>query len=473
MNKNKFLLLLPLLTPACRPVGPTYVPPSTTMPAAFSTPGGTAALTSRWWESLRDAQLNDLVLLALAQSPDLQAAEARWRQARALQGVQEAVGGPQLGVGAQVSRDQLSLNGEQLANLPFKNVKTAFTNHQLGFDASWEIDLFGHTRRLAEAAQARAEASTERLRDAGLVLSAEVARAYVDYRVGQRRLTLAQENLKNHEELVHLATLQSKAGEVTELEVQRVETNRRVYEAALADLRLGLRQSLAALSTLTALPMAELETRLGVEATPLSVPEAPAPGLPSDLLRRRPDLRVADRELAAACAEVGAAEADRYPRFALVGTGGWASVQSGTLLQNASRTWSVGPQVHLPLFNGGRLKSQVKASEAAYDAAQASYRKAVLTAVADAEVALTRMARSEERRQSLQEAEARQRRVFTLTERQWQAGEVSKIALLEARRSLLGQEDLTLQARAQSLTALLSLCKSLGGGWSGAEAPHS
>jgi NodT family efflux transporter outer membrane factor (OMF) lipoprotein len=462
---NRLLLLLPLIALACRPVGPTYVPPSPSVPSAFTAPGGTAALSDRWCEAFGDPQLNDLVRLAQAQSPDLQIAESRWRQARALQGVQEAVGGPQLGVGAQVSRDQLSLNGEQLANLPFKGVKTAFTNYQLGFDASWEIDLFGHSRRLAEAAQARAEASAERLRDAGLVLAAEVARTYVEYRVGQRRLVLAQENLKNHEDLVHLTTLQASAGEVTELEVQRAQASRRVQEASLADLRLGLRQSLAALSTLTALPLADLETRLGPgSALPLT-PEAPAAGLPSDLLRRRPDVRVADRDLAAASADVGVAMADRYPRFSLVGTGGWASVQSGTLLENASRTWSVGPQLHLPLFNSGRLKSQVKASEAAYDAASASYRKTILGAVADTEVALTRMARSEDRRHQLEEAEARQRRLLTLTERQWQAGEVSKLVLLDARRNLFGQEDLALQAKSQSLTALIALCKALGGGW--------
>jgi NodT family efflux transporter outer membrane factor (OMF) lipoprotein len=459
------LLYLPLLLLACRPVGPTYVRPAQSQADTYMTSGGTATLTSRWWESFGDAQLNDLIQQALAQSPDLRVAEARLRQARAVQGIQDAAGGPQLGVGGLVSRDRLSANSEMLANLPFKNIQTEFTNHQIAFDASWEIDVFGRDRRLSEAAQARTEASAERLRDAGLVLSAEVARNYIDYRTWQQRLTLAQENLKNHEALVRLTTLQASTGEVTSLEVRRTETSRRIQEASLADLRLGMRQSLAALSTLTALPMASLEARLGDTAQPLGIPEAPAPGLPSDLLRRRPDVRVAEREMAAACADVGVATADRYPRFSLVGMGGWASVQSGTLLESASRMWSVGPQVHLPIFNRGLLKSQVKVNEAAFEAASASYRKAVLTAVADVEVALTRMARSEDRRRQLVDAEAQQRRLASLTELQWKAGEVSKVTLLEARRNLIGQEDQTLQARAQSLTALVSLCKALGGGW--------
>lgn len=465
---HKLLLpCLPLLLMACHPVGPTYAPSPQRLPEAYATPSGTATLSPRWWEALGDAQLNGLIEAALAKSPDLRVAEARLRQSRAIQGIQDAAGGPTLGVGAQVSRDHLSRNSEMLANLPIKNINTDFTNHQIGFDASWEIDLFGHNRRLSEAAQARLEASAERLRDAGLVLSSEVARNYIDCRMWQQRLALAQDNLKNHEDLVRLLNLQAQAGEVTRLEVQRVETNRQVYEASLAELRIGWRQSLAALSTLTDLPLATLESRLGEAAQPMAVPEAPAPGLPSDLLKRRPDLRVAERELAAASADVGVAVADQYPRFSLIGTGGWASIQSGTLLTNASRLWSVGPQLHLTIFQSGRLKNQVKANEAAYEAASASYRKAVLVAVADVEVALTRVARSEERRQQLLRAEALQQKQVSLTELQLKVGEVPKTTLLEARRNLLSQQDQALQAKAQSLSALVALCKALGGGWAG------
>ncbi len=177
------LLLLPLLLLACRPVGPTYVARPRACPPPIRPPAAPPA-ASRWWEPLGDAQLNGLVQRALAQSPDLRIAEARLRQARAQQGIQEAAGGPDLAVGRQVSRDRLSQNSELLANLPIKGINTEFTNAQVGFDASWELDLFGHNRRLSEAAQARTEASAERLRDAGLVLSAEVARNYIEDRCG-------------------------------------------------------------------------------------------------------------------------------------------------------------------------------------------------------------------------------------------------------------------------------------------------
>jgi NodT family efflux transporter outer membrane factor (OMF) lipoprotein len=463
--KPFLLLCLPLFLLACRPVGPTYATPAQSLPGAYTAQGGNRNLASRWWEPLADAQLNSLIRLALTQSPDLRIAEARLRQARALQGIQEAAGGPELGVGGMVSRDRLSPNSELLANLPFKNISTEFTNHQIAFDASWELDLFGHNQRLAEAARARSEASAERLHDAGLVLSAEVARNYLDYRMGQQRLTLALNNLRNHEELVRLTAFGAEAGEVAQFDVHRAETSRRVHEASLADIRLLMRQSLTALSTLTDLPLADLEAFLGEAVQAMAVPEAPTPGIPSDLLRRRPDVRGAERDLAAASADIGVVVAELYPRFSLVGTGGWASVQSGTLLDSASRTWSLGPQVHLPMFDSGRLKNQVKANEAAFEAASAGYRKAVLGAVADVEMALTRMARSEDRRHQLEEAKDRQRRLVALTELQLKAGEVSRITLLEARRNLLGQEDQALQARAQSLSALVSLCKALGGGW--------
>ena len=464
MNK----LLLPFLTLgllACSPVGPTYTPVPQRLPEAYGATGGSSALKSRWWEPLGDPHLNGLIEQALAHSPDLRVAEARLRQSRALLGIQEATGGPQLGVGALVSKDRLSPESEMMANLPFKNVNTEFTNHQIAFDASWEIDLFGHSRRQVEAASARMEASAERLRDVGLVLSAEVARNYIDYRTGQQRLTLAQDNLKTQEETVRLVALQIQAGETTQLEAQRVGTSRRVLKANLEDIQTGLRQSLSALSSLTDLSMAELESRLGEGSPLMAMPQAPTPGLPSDLLKRRPDLRATERDLSAANADVGAAVADQYPRFTLVGTGGWTSIQSGNLLTNASRMWSIGPQVHLPIFQNGRLRSQVKANEAAYEAASATYRKAVLSAVADVDVALTRLARSEDRRQHLQAAAAHQQKLVALTELQLKAGEVSKIALLESQRSLIGQEDLALQAHSQSLSALISLCKALGGGW--------
>lgn len=463
---NKLVLLpLPLLLVACRPVGPTYAPPKPTVPEQFTSTGGTAAALSEWGSIWKDSQLQMLVKRAFAESPDLKGAEARLRQARANQGIQEAAGGPELGMGAKVSRDKMSENSGLISNIPAKNLKTEFTTYQVGFDASWEIDLFGHQRRLAEGARARTQATEERLRDVRLVLASEVTRNYVEYRMGQQRAVLAEESVKHHEELVRLTKLRVSTGDAASQDLQRAEANRNQAQAALAGLGINLRQSLAALSILTATPLPELDTQLRKTAPLMPVPSAPAAGLPSELLQRRPDVRAAEREMAAACADVGVAQAERYPRFAILGSGGWTSISSGTLISSASSAWSVGPQLSLPLFNRGKLKNKVRANEAAYDAATATYRKSVLTAVADAEVALTRVAKSEERRVRLEEAEQLSRDSVKLAELQAKAGEISKMSVLEARLNHANQEDQKIQAQAQSLTALLSLQKALGGAW--------
>ncbi|WP_005036613.1 efflux transporter outer membrane subunit [Holophaga foetida] len=463
---NKLLLLpLPLLLVACRPVGPTYTPPRPTVPEQFTSTGGTAAAASEWGSIWKDSQLQMLVKRAFIESPDLKAAEARLRQARASQGIQEAAGGPDIGMGAKVSRDKMSENSGLISNLPVKNLKTEFTTYQVGFDASWEIDLFGHQRRMAEGARARTQASEERLRDVRLVLASEVTRNYVEYRMGQQRFVLTEESVKHYEELVRLTKLRVSAGDAASQDQQRAETNRNQAQAALAGLSVNVHQSLAALSVLTATQLPELDAQLRETAPLMPVPAAPATGLPSELLQRRPDVRAAEREMAAACADVGVAQAERYPRFAILGSGGWTSISSETLISSASSAWSVGPQLSLPLFNRGKLKNKVRANEAAYDAATATYRKSVLTAVADTEVALTRVAKSEDRRLRLEDSERLSRESVKLAELQVKAGEISKMSLLEARLNHANQEDQKIQAHAQSLTALVSLQKALGGAW--------
>lgn len=471
---------LPLLTAACTTVGPTYTPPTETLPDQFSRADAalqspSATVPEVWWLSLRDPQLTALVQQALADNPDLQAAQARLRQARAVQGIQSALGGPTLGASAKVTQDGLSVNSEAFANIPFKNPQTEFTNHQIGFDASWEIDLWGHQQRLTEAASARSAAGLQRVIDTRLQLAAEVARNYIDLRAAQVREAIATDNLRNFDESLRLSQLLAKVGDGTPLDVQRALVARDNARANLPPLAQAQRQSLAALSVLTTQSVATLETTLAAVATAtttatatsnvalMPVPAAPATGLPADLLRRRPDVRASERDLAAASADIGVATSELYPRFSLIGTGGWASVHSDNLLSHASQLWSIGPQISLPIFNGQRLTNQVKANEAAYDAARANYRKAVLAAVADVEVTLTRLARSEDTRQQLQAALAQQAQLVRLIEKQVKVGEVARPTLLEARKVLASQNDALAQTQAQSLVAFVGLNKALGG----------
>lgn len=465
---NKYLAL-PLLSAllACRPVGVDYARPQLPVPDRFAVPAGDQTPQRQWWTGLGDPILTRLITRACAASPDLALAEARLRQARAQQGVQEAQGGPTLAMDARVTRDRLSANGEQFANVPLVDPRLDFTDYQAGFDASWELDFFGHQRRLAEAAQARTDASGERLRDARLVLAAEVARTYIELRTWQQRLVLAADSGRQLEQLVQLARVAHQAGDSSRQDLEQAELNRASYLATVPELETGLRESLDGLATLTAQAVDQVQAQVGPAAPLMAVPAAPAAGLPSDLLNRRPDLRGAERELKAANADVGVALAERYPRFSLVGNAGWNSIESGTLLQAASRTWSLGPRLALPLFNQGRLKSQVRANQAGYDAALATYHKAVLTALADVDVAFTRLAQDERKRQQLLEAEAGQRRILELDQRRFRAGDLARTGLLQAQRALLSQQDQTLQAQSRSLIALVSVYKALGGGWAG------
>ena len=462
--KKLLALALPALL-ACRPVGVEYARPHLDLPASFNLPAGDQAPRRQWWTSLGDPILTRLITQATSASPDLKLAEARLRQARAEQGVQDAQTGPRLNLDGKVSRDLLSANGEQFANVPLPHPILGFTDYQAGFDASWELDLFGHQRRLSEAALSRSQASAEQLSDARLVLAAEVARTYIALRTGQQRLLLAEASTRQLEQLLQLTQVQVQAGESSRQDLNQAELNLASYRATVPELQVGLRESLTSLATLTAQPVDQVQAQVGASAPPMAVPPAPGTGLPSDLLTRRPDLRGAERNLQAANADVGVALAERYPRFSLVGNAGWNSIHGGTLLENASRNWSLGPQFSLPLFNQGLLKSQVRANQAAYDAALASYHKAVLSALADVDVAFTRLAQDERKREQLQVAEAHQRQLRDLAQQQFQAGDSARTALLQAERNLLSQQDLTLQAQAQSLTALVSTYKALGGGW--------
>lgn len=463
----KKLLALPLLTAvlACHPVGTDYARPRVDLPETFAVPAGDRAPHLAWWAALGDPVLTRLITQADAASPDLRLAEARLRQARAQQGVQDAQGGPTLDANGRVSRDRLSQNSENFANVPIANPRLDFTDYQAGFDASWELDFFGHQRRLSEAAAARTGASAEQLGDARLILAAEVARTYIELRTGQQRLVLAEASVRQLEALLELTRAAVQAGDSARQELRQAELNLAAFRATVPALEVGLRESLTSLATLTAQPVAQVQAQVGPAAPLMAVPPAPAAGLPSDLLNRRPDLRSAEQDLRAANADVGVALAERYPRFSLVGNAGWNSIQSGTLLQNASRTWSLGPQFSLPLFNQGRLKAQVRAEQAAYDAALASYHKAVLEALADVDVAFTRLAQDERQRGLLLDTEARQQQLLDLARQQFQAGDTARTPVLQAERSLLAQRDQVLQAQSQSLTALVSVYKALGGGW--------
>ncbi len=495
LSGGLFLSLLLGLSLAACTVGPDYHSPDMRqhLPAHFQnapldnstgTITGTntakpVATTDFWWQSFNDPALNDLEQLALQRNYDLAGAGAAIRQARAQAGIITSATQPQLENSDRISRDRISRNSENMANMPLPDPKTSFTDYRAGFDASWEIDLFGYNDHKNAAAQARLAAIEQQHRDVALRISAEVARNVIDYRITQQRLQNAGDNLTASQQLLKLLTLQQQAGLLSNSDLTAAQSAVHTAAAALPPLHEAAAAAISALTVLVNLPQDQLLERLRLPVAaqtdtgenaetrpeiklPLTTPPA---GLPSELLQRRPDLRMAERQLAAATADIGVAVADQYPRLALTGNAGWDSVTPGKLTQQASRFWSIAPQLSLPLFTGGRLTAQIALQEAARDAALASYHQAVLAALADTETALIRYQQEQLRQTQLMQTVDVQRRQLDFARQRYYLGDTAFSGVLNARMQLAQLNEQQLLSRQALATNLIALFKALGGGF--------
>jgi NodT family efflux transporter outer membrane factor (OMF) lipoprotein len=451
-------------------VGPDYQQPDVTnlTPVAHTTTDpslSTGPAVDRWWTTLGDPVLDALVDHALASNPDLASAEARVQQARALARVAGAAFYPSVNASARVSRDKLSLHSESLALIPFTPPTTEFTDYRIGFDASWEIDLAGRTRRDVEAAVARLDSATEGRNDARLVVAAEVADAYVSYRTAAERLAIAKRTLADLDETARLVGLQVRAGVASDGDLGRAEADRLSAAGVLPTLEAARHSAALQLAALTGEPEEAIQRRLDPPRPIPSVPSVTPVGLPADVLRRRPDVRRAERELAAATADVGVAVAAQFPRLTLVGDFGWDSVYPGELASAASRYWNLAPQLTVPLFAGGRLRGQADAARAAQEAILGTYRATVLRALADAETALVRFAGERNRATSLEAAAARLEGSASLERRRFESGDASMIDVLAAQRLADQSADQRAASAGQLAQNYIALGKALGGGW--------
>lgn len=450
-------------------VGPKYLGPAPSeLPPQYPAldPGLTAApAADRWWELLADPLLTQLIEAALADNPDLAAAEARVRQSRALARAAGAGYRPTLDATGRISRDKLSLNGENLALIPFTPPVTAFTDYRIGLDAAWEIDLAGHTRRQVEAAVARFGSRAETRNDARVVVAAEVASGYVDYRVAAQRLVLARQRLATLDESARLVHLQQQAGLASDSDLHAADAERLSNSGVPATLEATRLAAQLRLAALTGQPAAALATRLEVDGAIPVVPVESPVGLPAELLRRRPDIRGAERELAAATADVGTAVAAQFPRLSLVGDAGFDSVRAGDLTSAASRFWNFGPQLSLPLLAGGRLRRQAEAARAAQEAAIAVYRGTVLRAIAETETAVVRFAASRRDAEGLGAAAEQLTDRARLERLRYDAGDVSMLDVLSAERSANRAADQRAESAGRLAVDFVALQKALGGGW--------
>jgi multidrug efflux system outer membrane protein len=469
-----------------------------------------SAPASAWWRTFRDPVLDQLVDQTLQGNLDLRIATERVRQARAQRQTVAAGWWPEIDAGAGYNRARGSKNvvlplgggtggttgagsgsaqpaakpdppgdppsnGTQTGANPGSNLLSPLGKgglpgvttelYQAGFDSIWELDVFGGTRRQVEAATADIGAAIENRRDILVTLLAEVARNYLDLRGAQRQEDVARENLGAQRQILELTRSMQRSGLVSELDVSRAASQVATTAATMPPFVAEVHRTIHALSTLMGREpnslMAELEN---AKPAPTLPPEVPV-GLPSDLIRRRPDVRRAESQFHAATARVGSAKADLFPKFSLTGSAGFDSSSIKHLFDWQSHYFLISPTVTWPIFEAGRIKANVRLQQAARQESLLQYRNTILAALREVEDSLIAYSTEQERRAALRESLEESRKTLEIARNQYQNGLVDFLTVLDAQRTALAAEQALTQSDQTVSTDRVALYKALGGGW--------
>ena len=491
-------LLAALLLGACT-VGPNYAPPATQVPSAFMgpQPAGAAVDPAHWWRVFDDRELDRLVALALADNPDIQIAASRIRQARLAEIDARAAGQPRVAADANVSRVDFSKNGgfaalarslsgsgggagdgvagDDTGGTPPPTTGVAspgsgITTFAVGFDASWELDLFGRVRRGREAAAARAEAAVWNGRDTAVTLAAEVAQAYFALRLDDQQIAAIGEEIDARARTVAIVSHRADVGLVPRVDAVAATDALLAARARLEPVRADRTLRAHALALLTAQPPGALEEELANPLPALTPAPAIPAGLPSDLLRRRPDVRAAERRLAASSADVGAAVGDLYPKVSLTGALQLLSAALGNLISTDSLQTTATGAVSVPLLDGGRGRARVESRREDEEQARLNYQTTVLASLRDVEDSLTQIDAERRRRVSLVNAVESEDRQLAALQARFRTGLVAEDPVLAQRAQLLAAREQLAVSEAQLRQATIALFKALGGGWETADA---
>ena len=449
-------------------VGPDFQPPKVQVPANWTDSAPAPAIQpateaekdlARWWTVFDDPTITALVNRAIQSNLDLKQAEARIRQAWASRGIAASGLGPTVDVSGSYERTQQPITKDIAGG------NNSFNQYQVGFDAGWELDIFGGIRRGIEAADADIQATVEFRRDVLVSLTAEVARNYIDLRAFQQRVSIAKKNLKTQEHSAELTRQRFEGGFVSGLDVANADAQTATTAAGIPLLEAAARQSIYNLSVLLGLEPAalikELSPVLDIPAGPPSVPV----GVPSDLLRRRPDIRSAEAGIHGATARIGVATADLFPRFTILGSAGLTGADLSSTFDWSGRFWSIGPSVSWPVFDMGRIRSNIELQKALQEQNVIAYRQTVLTALQEVENALIASTKEEEHRKILARAVAANEKAVKLATTLYTMGQTDFLNVLTAQRSLYVSEDALVQSTGAVSTYLVALYKALGGGW--------
>jgi NodT family efflux transporter outer membrane factor (OMF) lipoprotein len=466
------ILCLVLALGGCK-VGPDYVEPEVQLTDDWHTAvelemSEDEPDITKWWESLGDSTLTDLIKDSELANLDLRIAVARVAEARALRGIAKGDLYPDLVLEGAYSRTKISddspvgraIEAAGGDNQPIDQWETTASSF-------WEVDLFGRIRRQLEAATARFEATVEDYRDVLVSLYSEVALNYVEVRALQRRLSFARQNVTAQRESLELTRDRFEAGLTSALDVAQAEQNLAQTESSIPTLETGLNASLNRLAVLLGEQPGTLHDRLLTDDG--MIPQAPADimvGVPADILRRRPDIRRAERQLAAQTARIGVATADLYPTFSIAG---FVQTVAGTFtgqFDEGSLGWGIVPGFRWDLFQGGKIRNNIRAEEARTEQALYAYQLAILVALEEVENAMVAYDRELVRRQRLQEAADASQRAVNLVRTQYVSGLTNFQNLLDSQRSLFNQQDELADSEGLVIQNLIILNRALGGGWS-------
>ncbi|MGE0825876.1 MAG: efflux transporter outer membrane subunit [Candidatus Binatia bacterium] len=434
---------------------------------------------TRWWTTLDDRRLHELIDRAVAYNLDVREAEARIREARASRTVVAADRWPLVSSAGSYTRSRRSASlvsgssstassgtgtdsGSSSRFFGFSGEQEFF---QGNFDASWELDIFGHIHWSVQAAEADLAVAEENRRDVLVTLLADVARSYVELRGFQYRRVIAEENIIAQQDNVEITQARFHAGVTSALDVAEAQALLANTRAQVPPLENGARQSIHRLSVLLGqAPDALLEEL--VPSTPIpTATVSDTIGLPSELLRRRPDIRRAERELAAATARLGVAEADLFPRFSLTGALGLQSLDITDLAEWPSRFWTAGAGIRWPIFDANRLRANIQVQDARQEQALVRYERTILRSLEDVENALIGYAREHERRRLLVDAVQADQEALELATERYRSGLTDFLNVILAQRALYTSQDALAQSETAVIVQLIALYKALGGGW--------
>lgn len=471
-----------VMQPGCT-VGPDYRLPVTAVPEAWKGVGtaetSDASVTTSqpakladWWKHFSDPVLTSLVQQAIQSNLDLKQAIARVRQARAARGIVAGDYWPQVNANADYRRSGSGSSGGTVVGSSQGGLTSVSGGgaverdlFETGLDASWEIDIFGGVRRNVEAANADIVASVEDLRDVLVSLVAEVGNNYVSLRGIQEQIAIAKKNLKAQEHTAEITGKRYEAGFVSALDVANANAQVSTTRSQIPVLESAERATIYTISVLLGRDPTALTEMLSSQGPiPPIPPEVPV-GLPSDLLRRRPDIRRAEAQIHAATARIGVATADLFPKFYLTGSFGFSSSDLATFLNWGNRLYSIGPSVTWPVFTAGKIHSNIEVQKALEEQTLLTYRSTILTALKDVETALVAYAKEQQHRNDLEDAVTNNRKAVDLATELYVAGKTDFLNVLVTQNALYATENDLAVSTSNLANDLISLYKALGGGW--------